>query len=279
MRQIATGAGHALFRLLGTRARVGRSRLRKRATLAGVAGFALLFAAAALLRLFPDYLDRPLQVLVWEMGAGNAHAVNFAMVVTYPAVEGVGLTALIWYCWFATDRTDEQARLLRCVTAAVLAGVAANLFHGLLPSVPKPMYDPEVHAHMPLVLQQALGNDAPMGASSFPSERGALFAGVAAAVWRSRRAAGLTALALFAFVEACRVFLGLHYPTDIAGSFSLGAALVWLADGRLFPRLGTGLIRWGTASAPVFYMGAFVASYCVATAFEDVRALAALILS
>lgn len=249
--------------------------MKRRGALVGAVGFALLFAAAGVLRLFPGYLDRPLQVILWELGADNARAVKFAMAATYPAIEGVGLVALCWYCWFSDERRDERARLLRCVAAAVLAGLIAHMLHGLLPTVPKPMYDPALHAHMPNVLREALGDDAPIGASSFPSERGALFAGVAAALFRSRRAVGLAALALFAGVEAGRVFLGLHYPTDIAGSLSLGAAMVWLADQRLFARLGSQVVRWADAAAPPFYMAAFVAAYCIATAFEDVRTIAA----
>jgi membrane-associated phospholipid phosphatase len=244
----------------------------------GTVGFALLFAAAGVLRLFPDYLDRPLQVIVWGMGAGNAHAVRLAMVATYPAIEGVGLIALCWYFWVSDERLEDRARLLRCVATAIVAGVVAHFLHELLPAVPKPMYDPALHAHMPDVLREALGDDAPIGASSFPSERGALFAGVAVALFRSGRTAGLAALALFAGVEACRIFLGLHYMTDIAGSLGLGAALVWLADCRLFARFGSGLARWEGAAAPTFYMIAFIVSYCIATAFEDVRAIAAQIL-
>jgi hypothetical protein len=77
-------------------------------------------------------------------------------------------------------------------------------------------------------------------------------------------------------VEGSRVYLRLHYPTDIIGSFCLAAMAVSLAQMQSTARLGAWFIRWENAFPSTFYMSAFFASYQIATAFQDLRDLVAL---
>ena len=77
-------------------------------------------------------------------------------------------------------------------------------------------------------------------------------------------------------VESCRIYLGMHYPTDIVASFCLAAAFVWLLEpGAVFGSGSSAPTKWEATSAPSFYMCAFFASYQMTTTFQDLRDLAA----
>jgi membrane-associated phospholipid phosphatase len=107
----------------------------------------------------------------------------------------------------------------------------------------------------------------------FPSERAAMFAGLAIAVFLIRPKLGSLAIGCTLVVGVSHVCLGLHRPTDILGSFCLGAALVCLAQMQLGSALGRRLMRWEAASGSTFYMCAFFSSYLMSTAFQDLRPL------
>jgi membrane-associated phospholipid phosphatase len=78
-----------------------------------------------------------------------------------------------------------------------------------------------------------------VGGFSFPSTQAAITSALAVAVfvavaWRSARTAYLVAallLGLVVFVGACLVYLGAHWPSDVAAGWLLGG-LIGLACGR-----------------------------------------------
>lgn len=132
--------------------------------------------------------------------------------------------------WFAVRR---QWRFLAILLAAVLGET-------LLSHVLKELFDrprPDIVPHLVHVSSKSFP-------SGHASSAAAIFLTIAALVAvrlpkRSARAlvfasAGLLAL----FVGASRVYLGVHYPTDIVGGWSLGAAwaaIVWIAARRFAP--------------------------------------------
>jgi undecaprenyl-diphosphatase len=71
---------------------------------------------------------------------------------------------------------------------------------------------------------------------SFPSDHATAAFAIAMAVALRQRGWGLVLLALAALVAAGRVFLGLHYPSDVLAGAALGSAvavLLWLPRPRL----------------------------------------------
>jgi undecaprenyl-diphosphatase len=85
---------------------------------------------------------------------------------------------------------------------------------------------------------------------SFPSDHATAAFAIAAAVALRQRRWGLVLLALAAVVAAGRVFLGLHYPSDVLAGAALGGAvavLLWLpAARRALDRLADALAGAGT---------------------------------
>lgn len=246
---------------------------RERRRLLNAVGLAALLASITALRLKPDALDHAVAGALNRLAAKSGTATRLADAITFPTVQGVAVMSLACGCWFARASPTNRERLLRGSVAAVLAAVAAHVMQVSLPPVPKPVFDPALQLAFPsawgdIEMLRATSN---ASAQSFPSERATLFASVAIAVWAACRPIGRVTLAATATVELCRVFLGMHYPTDLAGSFILAALLYTLVD--MTPRFGVDRLAmtWEQASPATFYCAAFAGCYGMATAFEDVR--------
>ena len=142
---------------------------------------------------------------------------------------------------------------------------------GLLPFRNRPMNDIGFSFLPPLGYNPNLLE----GWSSFPSDHAALFFGLAAGIFSiSKRIGRFALLHAIVIVSLPRLYLGIHYPTDIVAGGILGASFVWLA-GRLpiAERIGRFAIGWLGRSPASFYVCFYLATYQVAVLFDDVRAL------
>ena len=182
-------------------------------------------------------------------------------------LTGALLVALVWHCWFADDATTARERLLLGITGVVIAGVSSRLLQVLLPMRARPMHS------LVLGFQTLPGIDPELANhwGSFPSDHAALFFALVAVI--GQRSRGLGLLALLSALYGClpRIYLGLHYPSDIVAGAAFGMAFVVLFE-RFGPRRMAGLcIAWARRAPGLFYAAAFLVTFEVATLFEDVR--------
>jgi membrane-associated phospholipid phosphatase len=254
---------------------LNRSRIQR--CLLSAMGFAGLLAAAIALRLHPDIFDRAVARAANRLAAPASATSQLADLITYPSLQGVAVVSLACGCWFTGRSAGSRERLVRGCVAAVLAAAAAHFVQDSLPPVLKPIYDPGSQVRVPEVLGEIewLRANSNPNSQSFPSERATLFAGVAIAVFAANRRIGSIALAVTAVTELCRIYLGLHYPSDILGSFFLAATIYWLVETTLLFGLDNVVIEWERSSPATFYGVAFAGCYGLATAFEDLRHLLA----
>jgi len=151
--------------------------------------------------------------------AGHSGVVDACMeaIATKGPYVLVGIVALLWLLPSPTTPRGLERRLVlyALLTAAVALGI--NQMIGHVWARPRPF----VAHHVTLLIT---GSHDP----SFPSDHAALGFGLALPVLLRNRAWGMLLLCGALLLGFARVFVGAHYPGDIAGAFLIALALTAL---------------------------------------------------
>lgn len=151
------------------------------------------------------------------------HAPWADAVVGDTAVYGVGAALLLLAAAWLWNR-DGLSACVAAVAGAALALLASAAI-GAVWDRPRPF----VAGHfVPLIAHSA---DA-----SFPSDHVAVLGAVVVGLWFSSRRLALLAFFLAVVVAFARVYVGVHYVSDVAGGFALGllcGAVAWWVTRRL----------------------------------------------
>jgi len=187
-------------------------------------------------------------------------------------VKGGIFMALFWGIWFAysgePERTNYRETILLTLGGTFVALFLAMVLALTLSFKNRPIFAAALGFKIPL------GYTCPMESwSAFPSDHAALFAGLTTGIWFiSRLLALLTTTYLFLVILIPRIYMGLHYPTDLAAGAILGVVCVLLFRKINFIRSITqGILRWGQNNEGLFYALFFFMTFEVATLFVSVR--------
>ncbi|MFE0003165.1 phosphatase PAP2 family protein [[Kitasatospora] papulosa] len=198
----------------------------------------LLYDINGLAKAAPTWFDRVME-FVGEFG------IMLAMVL-----------AVLW-CWWNVRRRGTTEDSVTAVAGLVWAPLAAGI--ALLINIPirgfverpRPFLD---HEGLEVLVQGKTD-------FSFVSDHATMAMAIAVGLFVANRKFGLVAIGLALVEGFCRVYMGVHYPTDVIGGLALGTAvallLAPLAMMLLTPLVGavartraTGwLVRAGGASA------------------------------
>jgi len=190
--------------------------------------------------------------------------------------KGLPIIGMLWYFWFrdADPKSDTRriivGTLIGCVIAVLIARIANNIGP----------YQPRPFANAVLAYHEFIGLPVPESQalyiwSSFPSDHATLFFSLATGIFLiSRRAGCLLYLYVLVFIALPRVYLGLHYPSDIVAGAILGIACAALAARgsarKLYEARSMALLaRYPAAFQTVL----FIASTEIGVLFGDVRLL------
>lgn len=186
--------------------------------------------------------------------------------------------SVLWYFWYrdadlkSTTRPVIIGTLIGCVVAVLIARATND--YG--PFQPRPFANALLgypgHIGLPAPDSQAL-----YLWSSFPSDHAALFFAIATGICLISRITGfLLYLYVLIFIGLPRIYLGLHYPTDILAGALLGiicvAAGTRVSATQLFGRYFRLLLERYPAA---FQAGLFIVTVEIGTLFGDVRMLLA----
>ena len=192
-------------------------------------------------------------------------------------LEGGVILTCYWWFWFATP-DDRRERYRRTIIAALigvfLALLTSRILATALPFRVRPMYVAGIGYHAPSL-------EAPMNLenwNSFPSDTAAYFIGLAYGIYRLSRWIGVLALA-YAAVWIClpRLYLGIHYPSDLVAGAAIGVAVVALSvrflggHTRAAVRLTRAVVTQEQRRPSLFYGVAFAVSFEMSMTFDDVR--------
>jgi len=191
-------------------------------------------------------------------------------------LKGLVPVTVLWFLWFLAGPAEDR-KLAGTLAVALMACVAIAIGRGLvyvLPMRARPIHEEALAGT--IRLPHGLDPASFGGLSAMPSDHAVMFFALAAGAFAVNRVAG-TILLLHAFfvVSLPRVYLGLHWPTDILVGMAVGL-VVAIALTRPITWL---LLPWAARDyAPgvraALHALAFLAAVQLATMFDSLRALA-----
>jgi len=183
-------------------------------------------------------------------------------------LKGGVIVGMIWWVWFGhEDVRRKRAVLLATLIASVPALMVAKILT-LVTFRTRPLNEPALSLHIPHTVTVTDWKQF----SSFPSDHAVLFFAMAAGILiASRRAGWLALFYVSMFICLPRMYLGVHYATDILAGAAIGVIPVCLAN---LPRIRESMtgwaLKWLDASPSSFYFLAFLVLYLVVELFDPV---------
>ncbi|HKT29000.1 phosphatase PAP2 family protein [Dyella sp.] len=190
--------------------------------------------------------------------------------------RGLGMICLLWWLWFRNGSTARRDREIVVATtvATVLALALGRLLAHYLPFRLRPMVDPALMMNFPSD-PGACKVPVLRTWSSFPSDHAMMWCAVATGIYLASRRLGILAY-IYAFFFIClpRVYLGMHYPTDILAGAALGIVICLLLNHPVIrTRLAVPALDWSVKYQGVFYAAVFLLSFELASQFDELRRL------
>ncbi|NUK20964.1 phosphatase PAP2 family protein, partial [Streptomyces lunaelactis] len=156
----------------------------------------------------------------------------------------LALVLLVLWCWWSVRRRGTTEDSVAAVAGLVWAPLAAGI--ALLVNIPirgfverpRPFRD-----HEGIEVLVAGKTD-----FSFVSDHATMAMAIGAGLFVAHRTFGLAAIGLALAEGFCRVYMGVHYPTDVVGGFALGTAVTLLLEPlalALLKRLVSGIAGSG----------------------------------
>jgi undecaprenyl-diphosphatase len=193
-------------------------------------------------------------------------------------LKGGVIMTLFWWAWFEHDQEKKENHeyLLSTAFISVISVFIARVLALGLPFRARPLFTPELHFQLPYTMQP---NDLE-GWSSFPSDHATLFFALATGLFFVSKKLGVFSF-IYVFMVIClpRIYLGIHWPTDILAGCFLGVSLSCLGN---FTKIRSFISQIGlwwhnkypSYSYPSFiYPSLFLLTYQIATLFADTRYL------
>ncbi|MER5974654.1 phosphatase PAP2 family protein, partial [Streptomyces sp. NPDC002055] len=148
---------------------------------------------------------------------------------------------MVWCWWGVRRREDAPSGVAGLVWAPLAAGIAVLLnvpIRGFVER-PRPFVD---HRGLEVLVDGKTD-------FSFVSDHSTMAMALGVGIFVADRRFGLAGIAL-AFLEGfCRVYMGVHYPSDVIGGFALGTAVVLLLAPAAMARCKSASGSWPACSA------------------------------
>jgi undecaprenyl-diphosphatase len=198
---------------------------------------------------------------------------KFFILLDRNALATAPLLVAYWWAWFkeSEDQPRNREFAMYGILSSFVAVFAARLLALSLPFRERPLRNPLLHFQLPYDMRPGLL----LGWSSFPSDHGALWFALAASIFFiSRRLSIFLGLYICLTLAVARMYLGIHYPTDILAGGLIGIGVASLAK---YPEIRTALIRkplqWVNRAPQLFYAVFFLLTAQMAESFSSTHEL------
>jgi len=198
-----------------------------------------------------------------------------SIVADFYLFKGLLPLAMLCAIWFDTRERRQWQREM--VVATILSGLLALIIGRILahylPFRQRPLYDHSLHLAFPI----AATPEAVLRTwSSFPSDHAMMWTAVAMGIFLVSRWMGVLALLQCVFLICLpRVYLGLHYPSDVLAGILLGVSVTCVVTRKpIMERFAPAIVRLIDRYPNFSYAGLFVILFELATTFDEPRELA-----
>jgi len=208
------------------------------------------------------------------------HAIE--MVTNMYLFKGLVLIALLWWVWFRPEtRLGPDSEALRryhreivvlAIASGLVALAAGRLLAHHMPFRLRPIYEPQLHPLYPIAHVTEIF---PRTWSAFPSDHAMLWCAIATGIFIASRPAGIYALLhVIVLIGLPRIYLGLHYPTDVIAGVALGIGIAGIMSARpIRTRVAAPVFAFAQRYPGVFYGAAFMLCFELTTQFDELRVL------
>ncbi|RKP52232.1 phosphatase PAP2 family protein [Trinickia fusca] len=228
--------------------------------------------------------DTRLIALITGMGQHSpafTHAVE--MITNLYVCKGLVLMALLWWVWFRHERADarsseavrhrEREIVVVAIASGLIALAAGRLLAHYMPFRLRPIYEPQLQSLYPVASIHEL---LPRTWSAFPSDHAMLWSAIATGIFLASRPVGLYAwLHTLLLIGLPRIYLGLHYPSDVLAGCVLGFGIACMLNAQpVRTRLAAPFLAFAERYPGTFFAAAFALSFELTTQFDELRLLA-----
>jgi undecaprenyl-diphosphatase len=177
----------------------------------------------------------------------------------------MGIVGVLWY-WPDKEMPRRRQTLLITILTVALSLVVNRVTSMLLPYRDRPMYS--IGANAPTFEWHA---DLEHW-SSFPSDNATYLFAIAAGLWLISRRWGLFFGTFATFAGLARVFLGIHYPSDVVVGALIGIVTsVAINREAVRTRMAAPVLVWEASHPPYFYGLFFLALAEMSGGFPNTR--------
>jgi undecaprenyl-diphosphatase len=162
----------------------------------------------------------------------------------------MGIVGILWY-WPDQDMPRRRETLITMIVAVALSLVANRVVSMLLPYRDRPMYS--IGANAPTFEWHA---DLEHW-SSFPSDNATYLFAIAAGLWLISKWWGLLFGIFAAFAALARVYLGIHYPSDVLVGALIGVTTSLAVNRETVRKLIAAPALVQEARHPPYFYGLF----------------------
>lgn len=203
---------------------------------------------------FVSYL-RELDLTIFQSINGfcgqNPRLDRFVIRMDFSTLKGLIFMGTFGALWF--QRADDQARrretLVIMLFAILLSIIAARAAAILLPFRIRPMFVSDIGFHAPLF---PVGNYEDW--SSFPSDTATYFFVITTGFWLLSRRWGSLWACFSIIVILARVYLGIHYPSDVLAGALLGISITVVINNEfVHARIASPIVAAEQRAPAIFY--------------------------